>query len=55
MSFGPRPMYSCSNRLTPSQIAASISPCVFIRNLAHETGRAAQSATQGGGRTCESE
>ena len=28
--LGPRPMCSCSKRVTPSQIAASISPCVFI-------------------------
>ncbi len=30
MSLGPRPMYSCSKRLIPSQMAASISPCVFM-------------------------
>jgi len=30
MSLGPRPMYSCSKRLTPSQIAASSSPTVLI-------------------------
>ena len=30
MSLGPRPMYSCSKRLMPSQMAASISPCVFM-------------------------
>jgi hypothetical protein len=30
MSLGPRPMYSCSNREIPSQMAASISPCVFM-------------------------
>ncbi|BBO33432.1 hypothetical protein PLANPX_3044 [Lacipirellula parvula] len=30
MSFGPRPMYSNSNRETPSQIPASISPIDFM-------------------------
>src|SRR5947207_2215203 len=30
MSLGPRPMYSCSKRLIPLQITASISPWVFI-------------------------
>ena len=30
MSLGPRPMYSCSKRVIPSQMAASISPCVFM-------------------------
>src|SRR5688572_21645189 len=29
-SLGPRPMYSCSKRDIPSQMAASISPCVFM-------------------------
>ena len=33
MCLGPRPMYSCSKRVIPSQIAASISPCVFIKKL----------------------
>lgn len=33
MSFGPRPMRSCSNRDIPSQTAASISPCVLIDHL----------------------
>ena len=28
--FGPRPMYSCSNRVIPAQMVASISPCVFM-------------------------
>jgi hypothetical protein len=30
MSLGPRPMYSSSKRATPSQIADSISPWVFM-------------------------
>jgi hypothetical protein len=30
ISVGPRPMNSCSKRLIPSPMAASISPCVFI-------------------------
>ncbi len=30
ISLGPRPLYSCSKRLIPAQMAASISPCVFI-------------------------
>jgi len=29
-SLGPRPMYSCSKRLMPSEMALSISPCVFM-------------------------
>lgn len=33
MSFGPRPMKSCSNLDIPSQTAASISPCVLIEHL----------------------
>ena len=30
MSLGPRPMYSCSKQLIPSQTAASISPWVLM-------------------------
>ena len=30
MSLGPRPMYSCSKRVIPSQMPASISPSVFM-------------------------
>src|SRR5271157_3292956 len=30
ISLGPRPMNSCSNRLIPWQMEASISPCVFM-------------------------
>jgi hypothetical protein len=33
MSLGPRPMYSCSKWDIPLQMAASISPCVFMKAL----------------------
>src|SRR5262245_61234500 len=32
MCLGPRPMYSCSKRVIPSQMAASISPRVFMES-----------------------
>ena len=38
MSFGPRPMYSCSKRTIPAHTAASISPCVFM-TISTDTGR----------------
>src|SRR5579863_10553549 len=31
MSLGPRPMNSCSKRLIPAPMAASSSPCDFMR------------------------